>query len=61
MGKLRITWVRSTIGYPKDQRATIEALGLKRLNDTVVQPDTPAIRGMVTKVKHLVKVDEIEE
>jgi len=57
--KLKITQVRSAIGLPKDQKATVRALGLKRMNDTVVQPDTPAIRGMVFKVKHLVTVDEV--
>ncbi len=61
MSKLRITWVKSGIGYSKDQKATIAALGLKRLNDSVEQPDTPAIRGMITKVRHLLKVQEVEE
>ena len=55
---LKITQVRSAIGAPKDQKATVRALGLKRMNDTVVQPDTPAIRGMVFKVKHLLHVEE---
>lgn len=55
---LTITQVKSGIGFPKDQKATVRALGLKRISDTVVQPDTPAIRGMVFKVKHLVKVEE---
>lgn len=57
--KLRITQVRSAIGLPKDQKATVRALGLKRMNHTVEQADTPVIRGMVFKVKHLVKVEEI--
>ena len=57
--KLKITQVRSAIGLPKDQKATVRALGLKRMNDTVVQPDTPAIRGMVFKIKLLVTVDEV--
>ena len=56
--KLKITQVRSAIGLPKDQKATVRALGLKRMNDTVEQADTPVIRGMVFKVKHLVRVDE---
>ncbi|MDI6901260.1 MAG: 50S ribosomal protein L30 [Anaerosomatales bacterium] len=55
---LRITQVKSVIGAPRDQKATVKALGLKRINHTVEQPDTPEIRGMVFKVKHLVKVDE---
>ncbi|MBE0476807.1 MAG: 50S ribosomal protein L30 [Coriobacteriia bacterium] len=55
---IRITQVRSSIGSPADQKATIRALGLKRLRHTVERPDTPAVRGMVFKVKHLVEVDE---
>jgi large subunit ribosomal protein L30 len=55
---LRITWVKSTIGYPKDQRATIEALGLHRLHQTVEHPDGPQLRGQVYKIKHLVNVEE---
>ncbi len=61
MAKLRITWVKSSIGHPKDQKATVGALGLKRLNQSVEQPDTPAIRGMISKVRHLLKVQEVEE
>jgi large subunit ribosomal protein L30 len=57
--KLKITQVRSAIGLPKDQKATVRALGLKRMHDTVEQADTPVIRGMVFKVKHLVRVDEV--
>jgi large subunit ribosomal protein L30 len=56
-----ITWVKSDIGYAKDQRLTIQALGLHRLNQSVKHDDTPAIRGMALKVKHLVKVEEVEE
>jgi large subunit ribosomal protein L30 len=55
-----ITWVKSDIGYAKDQRLTIKALGLHRLNQSVKHDDTPAIRGMALKVKHLVKVEEVE-
>ncbi|MCL4078553.1 50S ribosomal protein L30 [Coriobacteriia bacterium Es71-Z0120] len=57
-GTLKITLVKSMIGAPQDQKATVRALGLKRMHQTVEQPDTPAIRGMVFKVKHLVKVEE---
>jgi len=57
--KLRIKQVRSTIGRKYDQGATIRALGLKRINDVVEQDDTPVIRGMIFKVKHLVEVEEI--
>jgi large subunit ribosomal protein L30 len=56
---LRITQVRSGIGLPRDQRATVRALGIKRMHDTVEQADTPAVRGMIFKVKHLVKVEEV--
>lgn len=59
--KLEITLVRSKIGRPGRQRATLLGLGLKKLNQTVCREDTPAIRGMVTKVLHLIKVREIEE
>ena len=58
--KLAITQCRSAIGRAKDQKATIEALGLKRLHHRVVHEDTPQIRGMITKVSHLVAVEEIE-
>ena len=58
-GALRITLVRSTIGRPKDQEATVRSLGLRRLHHTVERPDNPAIRGMVTKIRHLVKVEEV--
>jgi large subunit ribosomal protein L30 len=57
--KLRITWTKSAIGYAKDQKATVRALGLKRLQHTVEQDDSPAIRGMVDKVRHLVTVEEV--
>lgn len=60
MAKLRITWKKSAIGYAKDQGATIKALGFHRLNQTVEQDDSPSIRGMIEKVRHLVKVEEDE-
>ena len=60
MAKLRITWKKSTIGYAKDQGATLKALGFHRLNQTVEQDDSPSIRGMIKKVRHLVKVEEDE-
>lgn len=55
---LRITLVRSPIGYSKRQKATVRALGLRRLNQTVEQEDSPVIRGMIAKVNHLVRVEE---
>lgn len=57
MAKIKITQVKSTIKRPKNQKATIEALGLGKLNHTVEHEDTPQILGMVEKVKHLVVVD----
>jgi large subunit ribosomal protein L30 len=57
--RLRITWVKSSIGYSRRQKATIRALGFKRLGQTVEQKDTPVIRGMVSKVGHLVEVEDV--
>ena len=56
--QLKITQIRSAIGKLQAQKRTIKALGLKKMHDTVVQKDTPAVRGMITCVKHLVKVEE---
>ena len=56
--QLQITWVKSSIGYSQDQKATIKAMGFRRLGQTVLLPDNPSIRGMVHKVKHLVEVQE---
>ncbi len=58
MAKLRVKWVKSAIGYPKDQKATIKALGFRKLQQTVEHNDQPAIRGMIHKVIHLVQVEE---
>jgi large subunit ribosomal protein L30 len=55
---LRVTWVRSAIGFKKDQRATVRALGLHRLHETVEHKDTPALRGMLNKIIHLLKIEE---
>ena len=57
--KLLVTQVKSGIGCPADQKATVRALGLKRMNHTVEQSDSAAVRGMIFKVKHLVKVEEL--
>ena len=57
--KLEITLNRSTIGRPKDQRVTVNTLGLRKVNQTVVHNDNPAIRGMIEKVAHLVTVKEL--
>lgn len=56
---LRITWVKSGIGYSKRQKNTIRALGLRRLGHSVEHKDTPVIRGMINKVSHLVEVQEV--
>jgi large subunit ribosomal protein L30 len=56
--KLMITLVRSPIGYSERQKRTVRALGLRRLQQTVEQADTPVIRGMIAKVSHLVTVEE---
>jgi large subunit ribosomal protein L30 len=55
-GKLKIKWVHSDIACPRDMRQTIRGLGLRKLQQTVEREDTPAIRGMVHKVRHLVEV-----
>lgn len=59
MAKLRIRQVKSASGHKKDHAATIEALGIRRMQHTVEHNDTPQIRGMVFKVRHLVQVEEI--
>ena len=56
--KLKITLVKSTIGAIPKHRATVAALGLKKLNKTVEMPDNAAVRGMIAQVQHLVKVEE---
>ncbi len=53
---LTVKWTKSAIGYPKDQRETIKGLGFRRLNQTLVLPDRPEIRGMVNRVIHLLEV-----
>lgn len=58
-GRLRITLVRSVIGRPDDQERTVQSLGLRKVNETVEREDTPSIRGMVEKIKHLVSVEEV--
>jgi large subunit ribosomal protein L30 len=55
---LRVTLVRSPIGFTKDQKATVKALGLRRMHQTVEHKDTPALRGMVNKIIHLLKIEE---
>ena len=59
MAELKITLTRSPIGRKPDQRLTVKALGLGKMNSSVVQKDNPAIRGMIRKVNHLVTVEEV--
>ena len=58
MAKLRITWIKSAIGYEKSQKRTLEALGFHRLNQSVIHEDSSSVRGMINKVRHLVTVEE---
>ena len=58
MAKLRIVWIKSAIGYDKVQRQNLRALGLRRLNQSVVRDDSLVVRGMINRVRHLVKVEE---
>lgn len=58
--RLRITYAKSVIGYPSDQRETLRSLGLRRLHQTVEHVDTPTIRGMIAKVQHLVQVKVVD-
>lgn len=59
MSKIRVTWVKSGIGYERGQKRTLASLGFHRLNQSVVHEDTSSIRGMINKVRHLVKVEEV--
>lgn len=60
MAQVKVTLTRSLIGYPKDQRATVKALGLTKIRSSVVKEDSPALRGMLHKVAHMVKVGEVQ-
>ena len=59
-GKLKITWVKSAIGYKKNQKATIAALGLHKLGQIIEHQDSPQVRGMLFTVRHLVKWEEVK-
>lgn len=61
MAKLRIKWIKSDIGYAREQRRTLKALGFHRLHETVEHEDSPLVRGMIAKVNHLVKVEVITD
>ncbi len=60
MSELRVTLQRSPIGDPQDQKDTVRTLGLTRMHKTVTLPDNPSIRGMLFKIRHLVRVQEVE-
>jgi large subunit ribosomal protein L30 len=57
---IRITYHRSKIGFPKDQRDTLRSLGFRRLNQTLEKTDNPSVRGMLYKVRHLVRIEDAE-
>lgn len=59
--KLKITWVKSAIGYKKNQKATIAALGFRKLGQVIEHNDTPQIRGMVFTVRHLVTCEPVKD
>lgn len=59
LARLKITWVKSSIGYSRRQKETIRALGLRHLGSAVEKADTPVIRGMISKISHLVVVEEV--
>jgi len=58
VSKLKVTWIKSGIGYEESQKRTLKSLGFHRLNQSVVHEDTNSVRGMINKVRHLVKVEE---
>ena len=60
MSQLKVTQVRSVIDRPKDQKDTVRRLGLHRIRDSVVKADSPDVRGMIAKVRHLVTVEEVD-
>lgn len=59
--KLKVTLIKSAIGYNVQQKKTVEALGLRKLNSSVVVTDTPVMRGMINKVSHLLTVEPVSE
>jgi len=60
VAKIKVTLVKSGIGYKEDQKATLRSLGFHRLNQSVVHEDTQTLRGMIQKVRHLVRVEEAQ-
>ncbi len=61
MAKIKVTQVKSGINFPQDQKDTLKSLGFHRLNQSVIHEDSNAIRGMINKVRHLVKVEEVSD
>ena len=61
MTRLKVTQVRSVIHRPRDQKQTVRRLGLHRIRDSVIKDDRPEIRGMIAKVQHLVRVEEVAD
>lgn len=61
MAKLKVTLVKSTIGCLKNQKDTVRSLGLRKINSSAVHEDSPVIKGMIFTVKHLVKVEEVQD
>jgi large subunit ribosomal protein L30 len=59
VARLRIKWIKSDIGFARDQKRTLKALGFHRLHETVEKEDSPSVRGMIAKVSHLVKVEAV--
>jgi large subunit ribosomal protein L30 len=60
MAQIKITLMKSRFGRIKNQTATLEAMGLKKIGTSIVREDTPVVRGMINKVSHLVKVEEVK-
>lgn len=60
MAKLKVTLIKSSIGSTKRQKATLEALGLRKMNQVVEHEDSPQVLGMINKMRHLVKVEEVK-
>jgi large subunit ribosomal protein L30 len=61
VANLRITLTKSSIGYADDQRRTLKALGLRRLHQSIVREDSSSVRGMIIKVRHLLKVEAVDQ
>ncbi len=59
MSQLKVTYIKSTIGYSHDQKRTVASLGLRKIRQSVLLPDNPAVRGMCFKVRHLVLMEEV--